>query len=487
MRYIKITWFYLVVIFSYHYAIGLSDNLSIFSLQNYSQNVDYWIPESAPNYNIPLLNKLEQLERFADLKQRYFGYLDDDYSPWSRKYVNFILQEQVGKSIYEGENVVIANFSNVGKTESDIGYGINYRPYSGAWINNITQNMNLAQIKDRQSYHSSKRGILIDNVLVRALPTDDPFYHSYKIAGNGYPLDILQSSSLLVGTPVYVMSTSVDKQWMLVLSPEVLGWVKSNSVAFSSNDFIKSWSKAANMRLGALTATNVSVIDNNNNFRFTGYIGTMLPLISNNKVLIPIKNNQGYAQIINAHVLNSAVEMMPLKTTPANFAKLLKQLVGRQYGWGGLGFYNDCSAELKFIYATFGIFMPRNSSQQVMTGKVVDISQQSLEERTEYIINNAHALVTLIRIPGHIMLYIGAFANKNAVIVPVVYNNIWGLSPVDRSRRAIIGGSVFLPLLAQYPEDTMLASLLARPIMQLVYLDQMPDEKIKLDLSNLLY
>ena len=487
MRYIKFIFIYILAILSYAKAIALSDNMSVFPLQNYSQDVNHWLPESNHNYNIPLLNKLDQQKRFIDLKKRYFGSSDNDYSPWSSKYVNYVLQEQSNKNIYDGESETISRFNNIGKNESSIGYGMNYRAYSGDWINTIATNMNVSQFKIELSYEANNRGILVDNVAVRSLPTDDPFYYSYKIAGNGYPFDILQSSSLLVGTPVYVIGFSSDKQWSLILSPEVIGWVKSNSIAYASDDFIKKWSQVAQHSLGAITQTNVSILDNNDNYRFSAYIGTMLPLVEKNKILIPVKNNKGSAEIISAYVQNSAVELMPLSTTPANFAKLLKQLVGRPYGWGGLGFYNDCSAELKFIYATFGIFMPRNSSQQIMTGNVVDISAKSLDERTEYLINNGRSLMTLVRIPGHIMLYIGAYAGKNTVIVPVVYNNIWGLSPLDRARRSIIGGSVFLPLLTQYPEDLSLAALLARPVLQLVYLDQLPNKEIKLGLSQLLY
>lgn len=490
MNHVKTVLILACCIINYNIVAALSDNISIFPLQNYSQSVAHWLPESSSDYNVPLLSKQEQNLRFKDLKSRYFGYGDNDYSPWSGKYVNFVLQEHAEKSIYEGEQTTIANFNNQGKGESDIGYGMNYRPYSTKWINAITQNMNLAQLQGKLAYDKNKRAILVDNVAVRALPTSDPFFYSYKIAGNGYPFDLLQSTSLFVGTPVYVIATSVDKQWRLILSPEVIGWIKANSVAFVSSDFIASWSKSANSNLGAITQTNTSIIDNNGNYRLTTYIGTMLPFYGKNssvKVLIPVKNSQGNAEIIPATVSGVAVEKMPLAVTPANFAKLLNQLVGRPYGWGGLEFFNDCSAELKDIYATFGIFLPRNSGQQIMAGKVVDISSQSLDGRIAYLNKNGHKLMTIVRIPGHVMLYVGAFQCENASVVPVVYNNLWGLSPSDRSRRAILGGGVFLPLLAQYPEDIGLTSPLSRPVVQLVYLDQMPEAVIKLGLDQLLY
>ena len=73
---------------------------------------------------------------------------------------------------------------------------------------------------------------------------------------------------------------------------------------------------------------------------------------------------------------------------------------------------------------------------------------------------------TLIYIGGHVMLYLGN-TTRNGVAVPVVYQDVWGLRPADNSRRAVIGGSVILPLLEHIPEDAALQSLAATPIFQI--------------------
>jgi hypothetical protein len=49
----------------------------------------------------------------------------------------------------------------------------------------------------------------------------------------------------------------------------------------------------------------------------------------------------------------------------------------------------------------------------------------------------------------------------------VVYQDVWGLHPADNSRRAVIGGSVVLPLLARIPEDPGLESLAATSTFQI--------------------
>jgi hypothetical protein len=52
-------------------------------------------------------------------------------------------------------------------------------------------------------------------------------------------------------------------------------------------------------------------------------------------------------------------------------------------------------------------------------------------------------------------------------VVPVVYQDVWGLRPSDNSRRAVIGGSVILPLLVHIPEDSSLQSLAGTRIFQI--------------------
>jgi hypothetical protein len=73
---------------------------------------------------------------------------------------------------------------------------------------------------------------------------------------------------------------------------------------------------------------------------------------------------------------------------------------------------------------------------------------------------------TLIYIGGHVMLYLGN-TTRDGQVVPVVYQDVWGLRPADNSRRAVIGGSVILPLLLHIPEDPSLQSLAATRIFQI--------------------
>lgn len=150
---------------------------------------------------------------------------------------------------------------------------------------------------------------------------------------------------------------------------------------------------------------------------------------------------------------------MSWKMTQGNIATLLKWMSGRPYGWGNYNFYNDCSAEIRSLLMPFGMFLPRNSEEQILaTSKVIDLSRENVSTRIHYLKERGKLFTTLVYIPGHIMLYIGNVAIDNQM-VPMTYQNIWGLHPEVSKSRSIIGGSVFFPLLRSYSENIELISL----------------------------
>ena len=119
----------------------------------------------------------------------------------------------------------------------------------------------------------------------------------------------------------------------------------------------------------------------------------------------------------------------------------------------------------------FGIFLPRNLLPQSLSGKRIDLSHYSTNERLNYLMKYGKLFKNLVYIKGHIMLSVGN-ADWHGRTVPIIYHNIWGLRPVAPQSRSIIGQSVFLPLLSQYPEVPELESLASKPLFIITYLDQ---------------
>lgn len=461
-----------VLIISNSYADP--DVISLFPLQNYDQKISNWIKPSDVNYDKRLLSPELQQKRLAIFYDHYYGVL----SPWDADQVNQLVGQPYPNDLQSSEQSLISYYSNGGKPTSETGYGENYQPHTQAWIDAITANINLSQLTGLH-YQSSNRGIVVDNLHARALPTDDVHFYHYKQAGQGYPFDNLQMSALWVGTPVYIISQTQDHAWMLVMTPDYIGWVKSSGIARVDNKFVNTWSSAAKNKLAAITHTQTSILDKQGNFLVQAYVGAVFPAQDDYTamhLLIPVADLDRNAVIKHAIIANDNAAIMPLPATPHNFATIMQTLIGRPYGWGSMYFYNDCSAELKSMLTPFGIWLPRHSSDQTSAGKIVDLTAQPKEKRLEYLMQNGLPYLTLIYLGGHVVLYIGNYPDPANASHPIAmtYQDLWGLSPNPANRRSIVGQSVLFPMLLQYPEDTSLVSLADKKYFQVSYLNQFP-------------
>lgn len=450
--------------------------ISLFPLEHYSQNIADWIKPDAADYNAPLLSEDMQKKRLEIYFKHYYG----SYSPWDEQYVTQLLQQD-GDSIQSIEQALTTDYSNEDKPANEIGYAENFHPYPPSWIKQIIHNINAAQFQ-HQTYHAENRAIAVDNLAVRVLPTTDVHFFSYQLAGQGYPFDNLQISALWAGTPVYVLGLTRDKAWSLIISPDFIGWVQTKGLAYTSTAFVTAWEKAAKNKMAAITKTQTPVIATDNTFLFSAYVGTVLPALQSGntlRLLVPAANAERQAVVKFAEVTADEAVIMPLPFTRHHVADILHTLINRPYGWGGLYFYNDCSAELKSLFTPFGIWLPRHSSDQVTVSKMVDMTAYASEERLHYLMQNGKAFITIIYIGGHIVLYIGNYPNPNSsdhAPIAMTYQNMWGLSPAPPNRRAVIGQSVIFPMLLQFPEDTSLHSQADKHYFEVAYLDQLPNE-----------
>ncbi|WP_233272966.1 C40 family peptidase [Paraburkholderia acidisoli] len=465
------------------------DTVSLFAIEHYDQNVDHVIDPASASYDTPFLTPEVQRAQFAALVARYFGDGPSDPSPWNRAYVEQRVYRNGGSDIAALQTRRIALFDNADKAPRRVGYGMNFRPHTKAWIDAIASNMNVAQFERAPAYDASRRAIATSALYVRELPTIDPSFYSHRIAGEGYPFDNLQVSAVRPGTPLYVLGTSADGAWRYVQTPDVQGWVRAEGVARADNAFVAAWRAAVKQSLGVVVVASAAVRDDSGVFRFDAPAGSLLPLRASTtgaatatngvnganegsgatgatrEVVVPARDIEGRAVIRTAPLDANAVVGGPLAATPRHLAMLMKALIGRPYGWGNANFDNDCSAELQSIFAAFGVWLPRHSSTQMSAGVMTDLSSSTPAERLAWLAQHGAPMRTLIYIGGHVMLYLGN-TERDGHAVPLVYQDVWGLRPADNSRRAVIGGSVVLPLLLSYPEDPSLQSLAATPTFQ---------------------
>lgn len=453
------------------------DPIGPFPMAAYDQNVDHWIDPASADYDTPFLSTAQQQAHWSAFLARYFGNGEHDASPWNPKYIADRMYADDGADIVDLQLRRIGNYDNAGKGSRTIGYGQNYLPHDARWIDDIERNMNLQQFAQAAHYRPNARAIATDALLVRELPTMDPSFYSHTLAGQGYPFDNLQISSVRPGTPLYVLGHSVDGAWDYVQTPDVQGWVLASGVGAVDDAFISAWTHRPSNGWGVIVAASAAVGDTTGVFRFNATAGTLLPLANGTTspvtagsrrytVLVPARDIEGRAVIREAQLTETAIAPAPIAATPRHLALLIKSLIGRPYGWGNMNFYNDCSSELQSIFAAFGVWLPRHSSAQMTAGDMTDLSADSPKQRLDYLIEHGKPMRTLIYICGHVMLYLGN-TTRDGRTVALVYQDIWGMRPADNSRRAVIGGSVIFPLLLRVPEDPSLESLAATRTFQL--------------------
>ncbi len=444
-----------LILISATLAFAVNQLITYFPIEKYSQDVDYWINPKNKDYDQPLAPYQQQLNETKNIYKHYYSSKDNDLSPWSKSFIESTLQGEKDNNIATQEVNLIAGFYEQIKKL----YGENYKNYSSEWFDKIANNLNISAIN--LEYSPKNNAIAIQNLSLRALPSSDPIFYNHDIAGQGYPFDLIQTSAVSIGTPLYIVNTSLDNSKYLVITPDAVGWVNANGVAMTSLQFVRQWNNYA-IKQGIIAVTNNTVVRKNILFN-----GNTLPIYKNqnNKIYVacPIADSKYQAQITSIEVNKSDVAIIPLLLTPHNFANIMKNHLGEQYGWGGYLFKNDCSAELKSLFIAFGIYLPRNSQFQWQSAsKVVKLDQHSSIEREQYLLKYGKKFLTLIQIPGHIFLYIGNHPNpysEKHEPIAISYQTIWGLRNSENSYRAIIGGTVILPLLQEYPENTQLLSL----------------------------
>jgi cell wall-associated NlpC family hydrolase len=320
-------------------------------------------------------------------------------------------------------------------------YGENTLRRDPAWI----EGMRALSRPDR--YPSlGRRAIAVANTSMRVLPTDQPAFFAFDRAGEGYPFDYMQNSLVLAGTPLYATHISADRAWVMVESRFTFGWVKVTDIGWVDDVFVSVFRTGS---FAAITRDDVPIATGEGDYRFTGHVGTILPVLEGGAgangfaFIIPARTRHGDAVAQVAFLPDAFAQAAPVPATPANFARLANAMLGRQYGWGGLYEGRDCSALTMDLMAAFGILLPRNSSQQLRLGAPVSLEGLDSRERKELITRTAIPFLTLIGKPGHIAIYIGSRDGE-----PVIMQAVWGLKTLvdDVPGRKIIGRTVITTL-----------------------------------------
>jgi hypothetical protein len=308
-----------------------------------------------------------------------------------------------------------------------------YRRYgqriSSKWFKNQIKNSNFA------NYDSiAQAGIVIRHANLKLYPTDKEFFYHLSRTGEGFPFDYNQNSSIYINTPIFVSHFSKDKAWVYVKTSFAFGWIKVDDMALVSPAFKEQFQ---NGQYGVTTTDNLHLITDNNPSLLVK-LGSIFP-IEDDHYLLAKRDEKGYAYIEKFSPTEvNLIAKKPIKFNKFNIAFIGKQLVGEPYGWGGKLQTRDCSALTRDFFAPFGIYLPRNSTQQAKesAGDYISLAGLSQKEKEVAIMTYGQPCKSLLFVPGHIMLYLGKKDNE-----PIIMHNYWGVR-LKNGEKHILGRSV---------------------------------------------
>ena len=273
--------------------------------------------------------------------------------------------------------------------------------------------------------------ITIHHTDLRLYPSSRGIYYDPNRAGEGFPFDYSQNSSVHINTPIIISHYSQDKLWVYTQAPFASGWIKVEDIAFVDNEFQQSFQ---NGHYAITVKDNLNLSDDNGESSLVK-MGSIFPVDpKTKKYLIAKKDEKGFAKIEKVTVNDvDIIAYKPIKFNPFNIAYISKQLVGEPYGWGGKEKCRDCSALTQDFFSAFGIYLPRNSRQQARSGnEFVSLRGLKAKEKKETILSYAKPFRSMLFVPGHITLYLGEKDGE-----PIILHNYWGVRLNDGSKRVM--------------------------------------------------
>jgi hypothetical protein len=245
----------------------------------------------------------------------------------------------------------------------------------------------------------------------RLLPTAKPFYKS----ATDIAIDRLQNNALDTATPVLVLMESTDHAWVYVISPNSEGWVLSDNVALCPKEDMDRYEACTDYVVSTDAKADIYEDPWLRHHLTNIHMGIRLPLAREwdngvIQVLVPTRNQEGWCTFGAAYISASQVHRGFLSYTPRNAISQAFKLLNAPYGWGGMYGEQDCSRFIQEVFATMGITLPRNSSQQGKVGKLMAnfTNANPQNERQGILTGTATAGITTLQFPGHIMLFLGS-------------------------------------------------------------------------------
>lgn len=233
--------------------------------------------------------------------------------------------------------------------------------------------------------------------------------------------DRAQVSGVDPGTPLAVLHRSSDGLWCYVRGPSCDGWVPQEFIAFCSKKELQNFLFSPRFAV-VIAAKGDFFYDREYTQWITSVrMGGKFPLLAHTdkyvEIAFPERDKEGFLLLQKAYIVPEEISEGYLPFTPQKAISQAFKLLHAPYDWGDKYGGQDCSRFIQQLFATFGIFLPRNSAQQGKVGiPLTKFNPSGSNEEKLNALSSAIGGITLLQMPGHIMLYLGIEKNQGYVI-----------------------------------------------------------------------
>jgi hypothetical protein len=380
---------------------------------------EFWIKKIKHPMNLLLtpekIHKMNQEN--LDRQDLHLCRINDLKEDWSKEEILSLLME---------------DWKNFGRT-GEVRYGKSKMPLGESFWNGLRNNLNQESLREkiRMLY-----GLIAKKTDIRVFPTNELSMNT----PDQDEFDRFQHSSLSVGSPIGIYHFSKDQEWAYVQTQFTRGWVRAHDLGMAQEKAeVVDYEKTKDRLVVTGNFINVFADPSLQKIAFLAQMGDSFPLLSipgESKstnpfyvIQIPAREDNGVLTFRKGYIrADGDVHRGFLPYTQENVARQALKMLHHPYGWGDLSGGRDCSRFIMDLFGTFGILMPRNSKEQAMVGMDLGrVEGKSVKEKRERL-DQSIPLVTILRLPGHIMLYLGKDKGKHYVI-----HSIWGVQKRGKS------------------------------------------------------
>jgi cell wall-associated NlpC family hydrolase len=318
------------------------------------------------------------------------------------------------------------DWEGFGRTE-EVRYGRYGSPLGDSFWNELKKNLNQESLKAR---NRMLFGLIVKRTDIRVFPTEE----ISMVSPTSYEFDRFQHSSISPGSLIGIYHFSKDRLWAYVQTGFIRGWVRTTALAIAKDKNEAVDYEETKERL-LITGSFATVFGDPSLHQiiFLVQMGNTFPILSlpektgiSNScyiIQIPFREVDG-ALTFRKGYLSKDEDVHPglLPYTQENLARQAFKMLHQPYGWGEMFGARDCSRFIMDIFATFGILMPRNSKLQARIGISLGQVEGITIKEKQRVLDRAIPLTTTLRLPGHIMLYLGKDKGNYYAI-----HNIWAI------------------------------------------------------------